>query len=95
MSTIDRLFSDFVDAWNRGEDPRVEDALARAAPGERDALRALLRDWLAIAPTPALRPDAAAGRRRRPDAAAPRSTPRAATPARGRSCCRGCASAPA
>ena len=60
MSTIDRLFSDFVDAWNRGEDPRVEDALARAAPGERDALGAMLRDWLAIAPTPALRPDAAA-----------------------------------
>ncbi len=59
MSTIDRLFSDFVDAWNRGDDPRVEDCLARAQPGERDALRALLAEWLAIAPTPALSPPAA------------------------------------
>jgi len=59
MSTIDRLFSEFVDAWNRGEDPRVEATLAAAEPGERDALRALLADWLAIAPTSALRPAAA------------------------------------
>jgi hypothetical protein len=60
MTTVDRLFSDFVDAWNRGEDPRVEHVLAQAAPGDREALRALLRDWLAIAPTPALQPPAAA-----------------------------------
>ncbi len=60
MSTIDRLFSEYVDAWNRGEDPRVEDTLARAEPDERDALRSLLADWLAIAPTPALQPAAAA-----------------------------------
>jgi transcriptional regulator with XRE-family HTH domain len=60
MSTIDRLFSEFVDAWNRGDDPRVEETLARAEPGEREALRALLADWLAIAPTPALQPPAAA-----------------------------------
>ena len=93
MSTIDRLFSDFVDAWNRGEDPRVEDALARAAPGERDALGALLRDWLAHRADAGAAAGRGRGRRRRPAAAAPCSTPRAATPAPGRSCCRGCASA--
>jgi hypothetical protein len=59
MSTIDRLFSDFVDAWNRGEDPSVQEALDRAEPGEREALRGLLSGWLAIAATPALRPEAA------------------------------------
>ena len=60
MSTIDRLFSEFVDAWNRGEDPGVGDTLDRAEPGEREALRVLLGDWLALAPAPPLRPDAAA-----------------------------------
>ncbi|MET0818721.1 MAG: hypothetical protein ABWZ67_14240, partial [Solirubrobacteraceae bacterium] len=60
MSTIDRLFSDFVDAWNRGEDPSVGDTLDRADPGEREALRVLLSDWLALAPAPTLRPEAAA-----------------------------------
>ncbi len=44
MSTIDRLFSDFVDAWNRGEDPSVQDG---ARPGRarraRRAARAALR----------------------------------------------------
>ena len=60
MSTIDRLFSDFVDAWNRGDDPRVEDcARARAARRARRPAARCCADWLAIAPTPALSPPAA------------------------------------
>jgi hypothetical protein len=37
----------------------VRAVLDRAEPGEREALRVLLADWLAIAPTPALTPPAA------------------------------------
>ena len=62
MSTIDALFSAFVDAWNRGEDPQVARTLEQADPADRDALRRLIADWLAIAPTPALTPPAAAAR---------------------------------
>jgi len=46
MSTIDRLFSDFVDAWNRGEDPRVEDAEWDAGIPERGAFARAAADLL-------------------------------------------------
>ena len=46
------LLSDFIDAWNAGDRPRVADYLARAAPDERAELAARLEDWLVVAPTP-------------------------------------------
>ncbi len=53
MTDADRLLSEFVDAWNAGRRPRVDDYLARAEPGERDALAGALEDWLTLAPAPA------------------------------------------
>jgi hypothetical protein len=52
MSMVERALSEFVDAWNAGRRPRVDDYLARVAPGERDALAEALADWLAVAPAP-------------------------------------------
>ena len=49
---IDKLLSDFIDAWNAGERPRVGDYLARAEPAERDELASRLEEWLLVAPTP-------------------------------------------
>ena len=66
MSTPDRILSEFVDAWNAGRRPRVEDFLARAAPARRAALAAALGDWLAVAPTPAYDDAALAGIRAEP-----------------------------
>jgi transcriptional regulator with XRE-family HTH domain len=50
---IDKLLSEFVDAWNAGERPRVDDYLERAAPAERDELAERLEEWLLVAPSPA------------------------------------------
>ena len=55
---LDKLLSEFIDAWNRAERPRVDDYLARAAPGERDELAERLDDWLLLAPTPEYGADA-------------------------------------
>jgi transcriptional regulator with XRE-family HTH domain len=49
---IDKLLSDFIDAWTAGERPRVSDYLDRAEPDERDELAERLEDWLLLAPTP-------------------------------------------
>lgn len=50
--TIDQILSEFIDAWNAGQRPDVDDFLERAKPGDRDELADALADWLAIAPTP-------------------------------------------
>ncbi len=53
MSTTDQILSDFIDAWNAGERPRVRDYLARAPVGAaRDDLARRLTTWLEVAPTP-------------------------------------------
>ena len=53
MSTAaDKILSDFIDAWNAGERPRVLDFLARAPDDERDALAEQITTWLELAPTP-------------------------------------------
>ena len=52
MSDVDRVFSEFVDDWNAGRRPQVDDWLARVAAGEREELGSLLMEWLAVAPTP-------------------------------------------
>jgi len=63
---LEQLLSDFIDAWNRAQRPRVEDYLARAAPEERDELEQLLEDWLLVAPTPRYSADALAAIRAEP-----------------------------
>jgi transcriptional regulator with XRE-family HTH domain len=63
---IDRLLSEFTDAWNAGERPRVDDYLARADAAERGQLAERIAEWLAIAPTPAYDDAACAALRREP-----------------------------
>lgn len=62
----DRLLSEFIDAWNAGARPRVDDYLARASPSERDELGRRLEDWLLVAPTPDYGPEALAAIRAEP-----------------------------
>jgi hypothetical protein len=67
MSTIDKLLSDFIDAWNAGERPRVREYLARVPEGPaRDELADLLTFWLETAPAPALDDTARAAIRAEP-----------------------------
>ncbi len=51
--TSDRILSEFIDAWNAGERPDVEDYLARAPADEQDELADQLVSFLTLAPTPA------------------------------------------
>jgi transcriptional regulator with XRE-family HTH domain len=53
MTDVAQLLSEFIDAWNAGQRPRVDDYLARAPSEEQEALADALADWLAFAPTPA------------------------------------------
>ena len=53
MVSIDRVLSEFVDDWNAGRRPRVEEYLARVEPHERDQLADEVASWMAVAPTPA------------------------------------------
>lgn len=66
MSTIDQVLGEFVDAWNTGRRPRVDDYLARVPAPERDALADALMDWLAVAPAPAYSEEARAAIRAEP-----------------------------
>lgn len=52
MSEVDRLLSEFVDAWHAGERPRVEAFLDRAPAGQADELADLIEAFLDVAPTP-------------------------------------------
>lgn len=52
MSTIEQILGEFIDAWNAGRRPSVEDYIERAAPPDKDELAAQLATWLDIAPTP-------------------------------------------
>ena len=49
----DRILSEFIDAWNAGERPDVDDYLARAPAEERGELADQLLSFLSVAPTPA------------------------------------------
>jgi transcriptional regulator with XRE-family HTH domain len=49
---LDMVLSEFIDAWNAGERPRLDDYLARVAPQERDELGERIEDWVLLAPSP-------------------------------------------
>lgn len=51
-SDSDRIYSEFVDAWNAGERPDVDDYLARVGEPERASLAGELAAFLTFAPTP-------------------------------------------
>jgi hypothetical protein len=48
----DQILSEFVDAWNAGRRPDVDDYLARAPDDRRDELASMISTFLAVAPTP-------------------------------------------
>lgn len=48
----ERILSEFVDAWNAGRRPDVDEHIARAPEGERAELAEDLLSFLAFAPTP-------------------------------------------
>jgi transcriptional regulator with XRE-family HTH domain len=49
---IDMVLSEFIDAWNAGERPRLDDYLARVTPDEREELGERIEDWVLLAPSP-------------------------------------------
>jgi hypothetical protein len=49
----DQILSEFIDAWNAGRRPDVDDHLARAAPPDRAELADDLVSFMTFAPTPA------------------------------------------
>jgi hypothetical protein len=48
----DRILSDFIDAWNAGRRPDLDEYLARAPEPEREQLSADIMAFVAFAPTP-------------------------------------------
>src|SRR4051794_36083931 len=52
-STREQVLSEFIDAWNAGERPDVDDYIARVPTEERNALGEELATFLTFAPTPA------------------------------------------
>lgn len=51
-SDRERVLSEFIDAWNAGARPDVDDYLARVGDGERGALADELIAFISFAPTP-------------------------------------------
>ena len=66
----DRILSEFIDAWNAGERPDVDDFLERVPAGEQSELADLLMSFLSFAPTPNYSHDALAAIRAEPMVAA-------------------------
>src|SRR3954451_15644292 len=50
--TPEQVLSDFIDAWNAGQRPDVDDYIARVRAEEQDALGAELLAFVTLAPTP-------------------------------------------
>jgi hypothetical protein len=48
----DRILSEFIDAWNAGRRPELEDYVERAPESEREELVSEIAAFLAFAPTP-------------------------------------------
>jgi hypothetical protein len=57
MDKIDRLLNEFVEAWNAGQRPDVDDFVDRAPEAERNELAGLIGSFLEIAPTPPYSPE--------------------------------------
>jgi transcriptional regulator with XRE-family HTH domain len=61
MSTVrEQVLSEFIDAWNAGKRPDVEEYLARVPMDEQVPLSEELADFLTLAPTPAYSDEAMA-----------------------------------
>lgn len=52
MIPTDRALSEFIDDWNAGRRPQVDEFLERVAGADRAELADQLMTWLEIAPTP-------------------------------------------
>ncbi|MDX6690510.1 MAG: hypothetical protein QOG15_1967 [Solirubrobacteraceae bacterium] len=52
MPDLDTTVSQFIDQWNAGQRPSVENAVAEVAADDRAELRRQLGAFLAVAPTP-------------------------------------------
>src|SRR4051812_34257990 len=48
----EQVLSEFIDAWNRGDRPEVDDYIARVPKEEQHALGEELFNFLTFAPTP-------------------------------------------
>src|SRR3954453_746633 len=53
MVSTDRALSEFIDDWNAGRRPQVDEYLDRVPENERAELADQLMTWLEVAPTPA------------------------------------------
>ncbi len=62
----DRILSEFIDAWNAGRRPDVDDYLARVPEQERTELADQLVSFLSFAPTPSYDEEALAAIRAEP-----------------------------
>jgi hypothetical protein len=62
----DRILSDFIDAWNAGRRPDLDEYVARAAAPDREHLSADITAFAAFAPTPDYDDDALAAIRAEP-----------------------------
>jgi transcriptional regulator with XRE-family HTH domain len=52
MTSTDRILDAFIEAWQAGKRPDLDEYLEQAAAGERDELAGQIAAWLEIAPTP-------------------------------------------
>src|SRR3954469_17604959 len=57
-STREQVLSEFIDAWNAGQRPDVDEYIARVPAEEQVALGEELATFLTFAPTPAYSDDA-------------------------------------
>ena len=71
----DRILSEFIDAWNAGSRPDVDDFIARAPTEEQGELADQLLSFLAFAPTPSYDADTLAAIRTEPIVAAALAAP--------------------
>lgn len=62
----DQILSEFIDAWNAGARPDVDDYLARASESDRRELAEQLVSFMTFAPTPAYSDEALAAIRDEP-----------------------------
>lgn len=71
----DRILSEFIDAWNAGSRPDVDDYIARAPAEEQGELADQLLSFLRFAPTPSYDDDTLAAIRAEPIVAAVLAAP--------------------